>query len=512
MIRLEETIDASEARCRQLGDLAAQATPTPPIDPYQWKQIENAMGHRPSRRRWLMLLAPAMAATGLVLWLQARRPLDHTVQGCQVAADGMVSAPADRECQVHFEDGTQITLASGTQGRINALSYRRGATFALDHGHVDLAVIHRVSARWNVAAGPFDVRVTGTRFSVDWAPTSQHFSLRVSEGQVRVSGCNQRPDTSVRAGQGLEGDAARTCTDLEPPQLPAVPTPKLPVAHAPTHEPSPIEPAPAVVNRGERRRHPAGGKLSMRSPEASGRAERANPPAAVPPPSDLTERDWSVSSGLAPEIKPGPRRLTVGSDGRLIGQEPGTLDALGGVATKFSFPYRPSGTNIQVTNGRPETPLVFSIPSPPLGQNLYLEDGALCTRGKIAALRCRDEKIPTMRCDYDSNWGALIQWRPREGRAWGDHATSSVAMDYRGKTAAYRLIAHRQGDPDDRTYCVDNYRSGERVTPSHFSLNCWAGGGARLPDFAKVDTFSLQVSSLETAQRFRFCVSAVDLR
>jgi hypothetical protein len=484
LTRPENIFDASEAQCRQLGDLAAQVAPTPPIDPRQWRQIEAAMQRPLSRRRWLVLLAPALAAAGLVLWLNARRPLEHTVQDCLVAADGLVSSPADHECHVFFEEGTRITLARGTQGRIDALSYRRGASFAIDHGHVDLAVVHRDDARWDVLAGPFDVHVTGTRFAVDWIPSSQRFALRVSEGEVRVSGCRQRPDASVRAGQGLDGDSSANC--FEPVPAPAAPVPS--VAGDETPVPPHAETTPAPSMRIERKRPLAGGKLAMRSPEPSVKAAHLPPPAAEPSASQLTERDWSVSSGLAPEIKPGPRRLTVGSDGRLSGVEPGTMGAIGGLATTFFYPPHA------------------------MSNNMYLEDGALCTRGRIAALNCNDEKLPNMRCDWKTNWGALIQWRPRDGQAWGTQAPSSLALEYRGKSGYYRLVAHRQGDPDDLMYCVDGYRSGQKVTPSQFNLQCWAGGGTHLTDFSKVDYFSLQVMSGETAQRFRLCISAIDLR
>lgn len=470
------------------------------------------MGRPHARRRWLVFLAPVLAATGFLVWLQVHRPLDHTVQGCLVSADGSVSAPADRECGVLFEDGTRISLARGTQGRIDAHSYRRGASFALDHGHVDLAVVHRASARWNVLAGPFDVRVTGTRFSVAWAPSSQRFALRVSEGEVHVSGCNQRPDTAVRAGQGLDGDSTQTCTDLQPPPLPAVEPPIVPVAHAQAPEPPRTEPANPVVSRNERRRAQGGGKLAMRSPEPPVKAERASPHATEPSPSQLTDRDWSASSGLAPEIKFGPRRLTVGRDGRLIGQEPGMISAIGGEATSFSFPTNAEGYNQGLTTGIIQSRPALSFPTNPLGNNLYVEDGALCTRGRIAALNCSDEKLPFQRCNWKTNWGVLIQWRPRDGHAWGDQATSSVALEYRGRTGVYRLVAHREGDPDDLTFCVDGYRPGQRVTPSQFNLRCWTDSGTHLPDFSKVDAFSLQVSSEETSQRFRFCVSAIDLR
>jgi hypothetical protein len=251
-------------------------------------------------------------------------------------------------------------------------------------------------------------------------------------------------------------------------------------AQAPRVEPT--------ATHAERKRATASGRLAMRNPDPAGKLTRPASPAAEPPPAQLTARDWSASSGLAPEIMPGPRRLTVGGDGHLTGPEPGSLIAIGGVATAFAFPAN----------------------SP--AKNMYLEDAALCTRGKIAALRCEDEKIPTMHCDWDSNWGVLIQWSPRDGRAWGSHAASSMALEYRGKTTRYRLVAHREGDPSDRTFCVENYRSGRTVTPSQFTASCWNGGGAQLPDFSKVDTFSLQVTSEETDQRFRFCISAIDLR
>ncbi len=177
----------------------------------------------------------------------------------------------------------------------------------------------------------------------------------------------------------------------------------------------------------------------MRSPELSGKPAHPAPPATAPSVPQLTERDWSASSGFAPEIKPGPRRLTVGSDGRLSGVEPGSLGAIGGLATTFF--YSPHA----------------------LSDNMYLDDGALCTRGRIAALNCNDEKIPNMRCDWKTNWGALVQWRPRDGQAWGNHAASSISLEYRGRSGPYRLVAHRQGDPDDLMYCLDGYRSGQRV-------------------------------------------------
>ena len=40
---------------------------------------------------------------------------------------------------------------------------------------------------------------------------------------------------------------------------------------------------------------------------------------------------------------------------------------------------------------------------------------------------------------------------------------------------------------------------------------CQREGGAGLPDFTRVDSFSLQVASQETPRKFGFCLSAVSL-
>jgi hypothetical protein len=146
-----------------------------------------------------------------------------------------------------------------------------------------------------------------------------------------------------------------------------------------------------------------------------------------------------------------------------------------------------------------------------LSDHLYLDHDMLCTRGKIAELTCADEKIPA-RCNWATNWGVEIQWQPRtDSKAWGSPASSSIAIEYRGKPSHYRLVAHRQGDPLEKVYCIENYRSGQAVAPSDFKLDCWNPGGASLSDFTRIDSFSLQVASRETSRRFNFCLSAVSL-
>jgi hypothetical protein len=74
----------------------------------------------------------------------------------------------------------------------------------IESGTVHAAVEHRSSAtRWLVHAGPFEVRVTGTRFDATWEPSDETLRIVVTEGAVAVSGPLLPPDRAVVAGEFL---------------------------------------------------------------------------------------------------------------------------------------------------------------------------------------------------------------------------------------------------------------------------------------------------------------------
>jgi hypothetical protein len=141
----------------------------------------------------------------------------------------------------------------------------------------------------------------------------------------------------------------------------------------------------------------------------------------------------------------------------------------------------------------------------------YVEDGMLCTRGAVYALTCADA-LPATRCNWE-NWGVAIRWFPRPDRgAWGSSAASSVSLEFHGRRGPYRLIAHREGDPGSRAYCIEDYRSGRPVTASQLKSECWNNAGDTLPDFSKVDYFALQIQAEKTSRVFRYCLSAINLQ
>jgi hypothetical protein len=135
--------------------------------------------------------------------------------------------------------------------------------------------------------------------------------------------------------------------------------------------------------------------------------------------------------------------------------------------------------------------------------------GMLCTSGSIAALTCTSPSA----CDWDTNWGTMIGWNPTttEHEAWGANASSGLAVAYTGEPGEYRLMAHMAGDPDSKSYCVENYASGQVVTPELFLSQCWSSSGDILPSFAVADVFGLQLISSHAPIDFNICISSITL-
>jgi hypothetical protein len=129
---------------------------------------------------------------------------------------------AQSDLPLQFADGSTVTLGSKSAGRLRRLTDARVDLF-LDHGHLDAHVVHAESTLWLVHAGPFRVRVTGTRFAVRWsAPTLQ---VEVYEGAVSIEGASSGSAVPLRAGHRLtiDDDVVRTeALGPEPPLRPSL--------------------------------------------------------------------------------------------------------------------------------------------------------------------------------------------------------------------------------------------------------------------------------------------------
>jgi hypothetical protein len=491
----QDLAGASEARCHLLGDLAARAAEDQERRPdlrqwvEQWVEIDRALsGVRGFRRRqrWV-LVVPALAALGLAFGIGARSTLGHQERDCFLARNGNLSVADARAGTVVFDDGTRITLAQATRGNLRAIGFRRGAELMIDSGHAELSVVHRWIGRWEVNAGPFAVHVTGTRFAVDWAPGDNRFKLRVLQGEVEVSGCSQSDRMPVRSGQRLEANGTTACLILDNVEA----TPIVPGKTAPAQLASAVAVDQATTesstgHRTQRKRSSSTGRVAIRTMPLGVAPEVQADTASIMP--EAVFRDWRASAAADDDAATGSGQTTIGDNSYPTGDNPGFVRAIGGSGTKFSAPASKAPGH-WVSDG-----------------------GLLCTHGRIAEITCVDTEDQPRKCDWDTNWGVHMEWFPRPDRkAWGSRAASKIAIEFHGKSGTYQLVAHRHGDPDERWYCVQDYRSGRTVKPSDFSFSCRSKGGSSLHDFATVDQFALQVTSQETPVAFGICLSAITL-
>ena len=105
------------------------------------------------------------------------------------AVGGLTGPPWPRRqtaTDVTFSDGSRVTIAPGGTGDVDTTA--AAVTVRLHAGTLRAHVVHRERASWRFVAGPFDVRVTGTRFETGWDEARGQFTLSLAEGGVVVSG------------------------------------------------------------------------------------------------------------------------------------------------------------------------------------------------------------------------------------------------------------------------------------------------------------------------------------
>ncbi|MBN1606970.1 MAG: FecR domain-containing protein [Polyangiaceae bacterium] len=149
-----------------------------------------------------------VAVIGLIL---ARAPradptaeLLFSVNGAeQRAAEGGFIEANRKPVEVRFSEGTRIDVMPGSGLHVlPADSEHVGLLLA--RGSARLHVTHVPSRQWTVTAGPFLVRVTGTRFDLNWDPNARTFDLDLLEGRVEVTGPHLPRGRPLVAGEHLQ--------------------------------------------------------------------------------------------------------------------------------------------------------------------------------------------------------------------------------------------------------------------------------------------------------------------
>jgi hypothetical protein len=173
--------------CEALGSLASAVPPRVVSNPLLGRArlveaVAQARTRRSHRRHWAVGFATAAALAVIVVIVALRpRPLTYAAAGVP-APPGAHAAQSE---QLAFSDGSLVTLGAGATARVAATD-ADGARVVLERGQVKLEITPNQRSSWAVAAGPYEVSVIGTSFSVSWNGAS--YELAVSRGSVRVHG------------------------------------------------------------------------------------------------------------------------------------------------------------------------------------------------------------------------------------------------------------------------------------------------------------------------------------
>lgn len=220
------------------------------------------------RRRRVRMASVTLAAAALVIAVGGYRQrarmfqsnagvLSYQVAGGPALRQGDLLEAVDGAVgtDVAFSDGTRLRLEPRTRGRVVDLD-PDGARVALYGGRAHVEVRHRANARWLFQAGPFEVRVHGTSFTIAWNPATAHFDLVMETGVVSVAGPISGGEMVVRAGESLsiglnEGSRATgPSAKVEAPRAEGLPAEGPPAADAPV---VPVGRIPAVPRSPRRR-------------------------------------------------------------------------------------------------------------------------------------------------------------------------------------------------------------------------------------------------------------------
>lgn len=143
---------------------------------------------RPTPSRMLWAAALLLGALPLVAWWALGRAPAPLVQSpaATVSVGESIVVPREQTIPLHFSDGSRVSLASATRASVQELTPQR-ASVELERGKARVTIVHRADTSWLFRAGPYQVRVTGTKFELEWSPEANRFVLELAEGSVVVT-------------------------------------------------------------------------------------------------------------------------------------------------------------------------------------------------------------------------------------------------------------------------------------------------------------------------------------
>ncbi len=207
-------------------------------------RLVTAATTRPSDP-WRPVAATAFVAAALALvvvlwqrWHTTQDAMAFTV-GPDVRAGEVglyYAATANAPLPLRFSDGSTVAVQPSGGVRVQRTGNRQVALF-VETGRARFDVVHREGTKWEVAAGPYSVSVTGTAFDLTWKPETRSFELAMRSGSVTVRGPGIESGVVVK---DTEHFASRVTVDVDRPKPPAAVPP--PPASAAPEPPRSLQP------------------------------------------------------------------------------------------------------------------------------------------------------------------------------------------------------------------------------------------------------------------------------
>jgi hypothetical protein len=258
----------------RLGELMNRATPPHSLQEHlegRARLIASVERMRGQRRGVAIaaIAGVAAVAAGLVLLgpHSRARSLAWHVENGTVEAQGYISvSPAASSARLEFDDGSEVSLAPGARGRVQATS-PLGAEVVLEQGRASVHVQHRDRTAWTIDAGPYAVHVTGTDFVVSWSADVETLDVWMRSGRVVVTGPTLGDELALTAGKHLVAklrdrtagiDGSPEPSEAQPPVSAVLAIPA-PVVERPSETASPLAARSPVAGPSWSTRVSAGG-------------------------------------------------------------------------------------------------------------------------------------------------------------------------------------------------------------------------------------------------------------
>ncbi len=141
-----------------------------------------------------------------VAWPSPELEAIARIDGSESSIVGRWVKTGEETRQVHFSDGSQLALFPNTEVKVESASHEQ-TRVRLGEGRTHVHVIHNKATDYRFQAGPFEIRVTGTKFDLAWQSKEKHLELVLLEGGVLVTGPGVEAPRKVGPGEFLQLDA-----------------------------------------------------------------------------------------------------------------------------------------------------------------------------------------------------------------------------------------------------------------------------------------------------------------